>query len=205
MNWDIILLSCSMAVCAAACIFHASRLIKLGLPRDYSVRSGNVNAAIKYSFTGAMSPKTKESAFLHLPTYTLGILYHLGTFVAIPLLILLMVDFVLPKNFTLLLAILLIITSAAGFGILLKRIFVKKLAALSNPDDYISNVLVSLFQASCALTLFMPAFATATFVIASCLFLYLPIGKLKHAVYFFAARIHLGYFYGWRGVWPPQN
>jgi nitrate reductase gamma subunit len=116
-----------------------------------------------------------------------------------------MVDFVLPKNFTLLLAILLIITSAAGFGILLKRIFVKKLAALSNPDDYISNVLVSLFQASCALTLFMPAFATATFIIASCLFLYLPIGKLKHAVYFFAARIHLGYFYGWRGVWPPQN
>lgn len=205
MNWDILLLSCSMAVCAAACLFHAGRLIKLGLPKDYSVKSGNVNAAIKYSFTGAMSPKTKESAFLHLPTYTLGILYHIGTFIAIPMLILFMVGYQLPNVFAFMLGIMLSITAAAGFGILLKRVIVKKLAALSNPDDYISNILVSLFQASCALTLFMPAFATAAFIIASCLFLYLPVGKLKHAVYFFAARVHLGYFYGWRGVWPPQN
>mgnify|MGYP001809631473 FL=1 len=194
-----------MAVCAAACLFHACRLIKLGLPKDYSVKSGNVNDAIKYSFTGAMSPKEKESAYMHLPTYTLGILYHIGTFVAIPLLILVMLGYSLPKTFASLAGIALCITSAAGFGILLKRVFVKKLAALSNPDDYISNVLVSIFQASIALTLFIPAYATATFIIASCLFLYLPVGKLKHAVYFFAARIHLGYFYGWRGVWPPQN
>jgi hypothetical protein len=33
--------------------------------------------------------------------------------------------------------------------------------------------------------------------------LYIPAGKLRHTVYFFAARYHLGYFFGWRGVWPP--
>lgn len=194
-----------MAVCAAACVYHIARLIKLGLPKDYSVKSGDVNAAIKYSFTGAMSPKQKESAYLHLPTYTLGILYHIGTFVALPLLVLAMAGILIPNMIAVMLGVFLALTASAGFGILGKRIFVQKLAALSNPDDYISNVLVSLFQASIALYLFVPVYAPVAFVVASCLFLYLPVGKLKHAVYFFAARVHLGYFYGWRGVWPPQN
>jgi nitrate reductase gamma subunit len=205
MNWHILLVSCSMAVCAAACVYHIARLIKLGLPKDYSVKSGDVNAAIKYSFTGAMSPKQKESAYLHLPTYTLGILYHIGTFVALPLLVLAMAGILIPNMIAVMLGVFLALTASAGFGILGKRIFVQKLAALSNPDDYISNVLVSLFQASIALYLFVPVYAPVAFVVASCLFLYLPVGKLKHAVYFFAARVHLGYFYGWRGVWPPQN
>jgi hypothetical protein len=39
----------------------------------------------------------------------------------------------------------------------------------------------------------------------SLLMLYIPIGKLRHTVYFFAARYHLGYFFGWRGVWPPAK
>jgi hypothetical protein len=43
------------------------------------------------------------------------------------------------------------------------------------------------------------------FIAISLLFLYFPLGKLKHAIYFFAARYQLGFFYGWRGVWPPQN
>jgi len=37
------------------------------------------------------------------------------------------------------------------------------------------------------------------------LFLYMPLGKLRHAVYYFAARYHLGFFYGWRNVWPNNE
>ena len=33
----------------------------------------------------------------------------------------------------------------------------------------------------------------------------MTVGKLKHVVYFFAARYHLGFFYGWRNVWPPHK
>jgi len=42
-------------------------------------------------------------------------------------------------------------------------------------------------------------------ITATILFLYLPFGKLKHVVYYFAARYHLGFFYGWRNTWPPRK
>jgi hypothetical protein len=48
-------------------------------------------------------------------------------------------------------------------------------------------------------------FAPYYFICAGLLFLYLPLGKLKHSLYFFAARYHLGFFYGWRGIWPVKN
>jgi len=43
------------------------------------------------------------------------------------------------------------------------------------------------------------------YVTAALLLLYIPVGKLRHLVYFFAARYQLGYFYGWRGSWPPSK
>jgi nitrate reductase gamma subunit len=43
------------------------------------------------------------------------------------------------------------------------------------------------------------------YFISIILFLYLPFGKLKHAVYYFAARYHLGFFYGWRNTWKPKK
>jgi hypothetical protein len=49
------------------------------------------------------------------------------------------------------------------------------------------------------------AFAAYYFIFAGVLFLYLPSGKLKHSLYFFAARYHLGFFYGWRGIWPLKT
>lgn len=78
-----------------------------------------------------------------------------------------------------------------------------ELRSLSNPDDYLSNILVTLFQAGTILTLYLPEVRASYFILASILFLYIPLGKLKHVIYFFAARYHLGFFYGWRGVWPP--
>jgi hypothetical protein len=33
----------------------------------------------------------------------------------------------------------------------------------------------------------------------------MPLGKLRHVVYYFAARYHLGFFYGWRNVWPNHE
>ena len=203
MNWVMWLTYCALAVCLASIIFHITRLLKLGFPKDYSVKSGNTDKAIFYAFTGAMNPKAKESAFLHLPTYLLGILYHLGTFVSIPLFFLFLFELRIPQVVTRILAVFILITALSGFTILIKRIALKKLSSLSNPDDYISNILVSLFQLVTVFYLLHDPFRILYFIIASCLLLYLPIGKLRHAIYFFSARIHLGFFYGWRGVWPP--
>jgi hypothetical protein len=111
------------------------------------------------------------------------------------------------------------ISFSSGVAIFVKRILKKELRALSNPDDFISNLLVTLFQlATISLILFRivlssyhPAVQLLNGSIVqllyyfsfSLLMLYLPMGKLRHTVYFFAARYHLGYFFGYRGVWPP--
>jgi len=190
--------------CLVICSFHLIRLIRLGKPPDHSQKKGNIRRAVRYSFTGAMSPAKKESAFLHLPTYTAGILFHLGSFAGLALFIITLFGLSAGSPLDLFLVVFFLITATCGSAILIKRIVNYKLRALSNPDDFVSNALVTGFQLVTALMLTNPAVLPAYFVTAGILLFYLPLGKLKHTVYFFAARYHLGFFYGWRGVWPPQ-
>lgn len=202
MSWYIILTIVSFAICLASCLYHLYKLISLGKPTDFSEPLGNVGSAIAYSFTGGMSPKKKESAYMHLPTYTAGMIYHLGTFLSVALFFVFLFDINFSVNICIVLPILLIISALCGIGIFIKRIVKKELNSLSNPDDYISNLLVTGFQLITAYSLIN--FTPVYFVFASALLLYIPVGKLKHTIYFFAARYHLGLFYGNRGVWPPK-
>ena len=79
-----------------------------------------------------------------------------------------------------------------------------QMRALSTPDDYISNILVTTFQLATAAALLWWQVLPVYFVLTALLLLYIPVGKLKHAIYFFAARYQLGYFFGRRSVWPPR-
>lgn len=194
----------ALMICILSCVYHFYRIISLGKAPEYSKRSGNIGKAVKYSFTGAMSPKAKESAYLHMPTYTAGIIYHLGTFMAIFLFFVFLSEVNIGDWLVLPLAGFLLISGLSGIGIFIKRLIKVELRSLSNPDDYISNILVSLFQLCTALVMVYPTYISLYFVVTGTLLLYFPMGKLKHAVYFFAARYHLGVFYGWRGVWPPK-
>lgn len=203
MDWYILVALGSLALCLASCLFHFIRLIKRGKPVDYAVPSGDTTKAVMYSFTGAMSPAKKESAYLHLPVYAAGILYHLGTFLSILIFFLLLAGVVPSSTIRGIISMFLILTTLSGLWILIRRAFDRTLRSLSNPDDYISNVLVTLFQALTIGVLFSELLLAPYFIAVSALMLYLPLGKLKHAVYFFAARYHLGYFFGYRGTWPP--
>lgn len=205
MPWFKIIALVSLIVCLFIFSYHLARLIRLKKPMDYAPSSGNTRLGIQYSLTGAMNPRKKESAFLHLPTYTAGILYHLGTFLSIPLFFLLLLQFQIPSFPASVFAVFFLVTAACGTGILIKRIIKRELRSLSSPDDYVSNILVTLFQVFSCFILLFPSVAPGYYVVASALLLYLPAGKLKHALYFFAARYHLGLFYGWRGVWPPKT
>ena len=192
-------------ICFVSLAFHFIRIIRLGLPGDYSLKRGNLKSAIAYSFVGAMNPLKKESAYLHLPTYSAGILYHVGTFISIVVFFLLLFHFSFAYSIQWILACFLTASVVSGLGIFLKRISLKKLRSLSNPDDYISNVLVTMFQLLTLISIINQAFSPFYFISAGLLFLYLPLGKLKHSLYFFAARYHLGFFYGWRGIWPDKS
>lgn len=203
----------AFGICLTACLVHFIRLLRLGKPVDYSRPAGNTGKAVRYAFTGAMSPARKESAFLHLPTYTAGLFYHLGTFLSLLLFFFfisgIMLEGWLAKGITAFLCV----SAFSGTAILFKRIFRKELRALSNPDDFISNFLVTLFQFITLMILFLPTIQLSNrptvqlsyYLIFTILMLYIPVGKLRHTVYFFAARYHLGFFFGWRGVWPPGN
>jgi nitrate reductase gamma subunit len=204
MHWYYLLAIISLSVCLLSCIYHTYRIISLGNPPEYARRAGHVGKAVQYSFTKAMSPKVKESAYLHLPTYLAGIVYHIGTFLAIFLFILSLFNIWLSGWMMWIAAAVLMAAGISGLAILVKRISKHELRSLSNPDDYISNILVTAFQLVSTLALIIPAYAPVYFIVASMLLLYFPLGKLKHAVYFFAARYHLGFFYGWRNVWPPK-
>ncbi len=192
-------------ICFVSLAVHFIRLIRLGSPKDYSFKRGNLKSAVAYSFTGAMNPLEKESAYLHWPTYTAGILYHIGTFVSLIIFFLLLFNISITGALQWGLLCLLAVSGISGLGIFIKRIALKKLKSLSNPDDYISNLLVTLFQIFTLIVLINESFSPWYFISAGLLFLYLPLGKLKHSLYFFAARYHLGFFYGWRGVWPAKS
>jgi hypothetical protein len=205
MMWYHYLTFIALLICLIGLSFHLIRLVRLGAPVDYSRRRGDVTPAIAYSFVGAMSPTKKESAYLHLPTYAAGLLYHIGTFTSVILLFVYLLEIEVGGIVRWALMGLLTLSTLSGMTILVKRMAVKPLKSLSNPDDYISNFLVTVFQLFTVARLGGAAFAPFYFLSASLLLLYVPIGKLKHALYFFAARYHLGLFYGWRGIWPLRR
>jgi hypothetical protein len=205
MNWYIGFAIFALVVCTANLTFYVFRLVRYGNPRDFSKPLGNPGKAIRYSFTGAMDPIKKESAFLHLPTYTAGILFHLGSFLSALLFILFLFRYQPPVTAGNIILFFLLVSGSCGLAMLIKRIVNQKLRSLSNPDDYISNFLVTGVQFITALALYNPKIFPVYFMAVGILLLYLPLGKLKHTVYFFAARYHLGLFYGWRGTWPPKS
>jgi len=172
---------------------------------DFASVKGNIRKAITYSFTGAMSPVKKESAYLHLPTYTAGLIFHVGTFLSFFWLILLFLNIHINSWFSYASSMVIIAASICGISIFIKRIVQIKLRNLSNPDDYFSNLLVIGFQICTTITILWHSTMPVLFIYSSLLFIYIPIGKLRHTIYFFSSRIFLGIYYGKRGVWPVKK
>ena len=212
---------CALGICIVTLLLYFVRLVKAGKPNDLSRPSGSPAKGIRFAFTGAMSPARKESAYLHLPTYAAGLLFHMGNFLSFFLFFLIIAGNYPSGWISIFIIIFLSVSSACGLGILIKRIVKKELRSISNPDDFLSNILVSLFEIMTLLVILalsvLPSYrptvlSSSTSVILityyltfTLLALYLPVGKLRHTVYFFAARYHLGYFFGRRGVWPVNN
>jgi nitrate reductase gamma subunit len=188
-------------------------LLHLGKPKEYSQRSGNVSKSVLYANTAAMMPNHKESAMLHLPTFLGGIVFHIGIFTSF----LLFFCTFFTNFFSFLhhfywihgiLIMIFIVTACTGTVLFIKRIMNKELRELSNIDDYLSNGFTTLFQWNSIFYLFhihSVSFYYLYYGAAILLFVYMPIGKLKHPLYYFFARFNLGFFYGWRNSWPPAR
>ena len=202
----------AVCYCIVAMSVHLLRVVRLGAPKDLSEPSGSVKEGVVYSNTRAMLPDQKESAYLHLPSYAVGMLFHIGVFCSLLLFILSFFPFfnnwVPSCCWAAVLSIPSGVGAVCGVILFLRRALSKALKEFSTADDFISVALVAIFQ---LMTFLYVVFAdncavdTMFYVSAILLFLYMSLGKLRHAVYFFAARFHLGYFYGRRNVWPPKE
>jgi nitrate reductase gamma subunit len=197
-----IFLLASVGWCILAFGYSLVRMIAAGGLSDHAAPRGRPLAAVAYSFTWAMLPWKKESARLHPASYGLGVAFHLGTFVTFLWVAVLFFGAVLPQGVIAASSVLLGLTAACGLALLVKRIVTPALRYYSNPDDYFSNILVTGLQALAAVCLARGGPDRALLVYAGIVLFYLPLGKLRHAVFFFTARIFLGLFYGRRGVWP---
>lgn len=198
----------ALLVCIIVMLIRFIHLVKMGNPKDLSQKKGNIFQSEVYSYTVAMMPNKKESAYLHIFSFTAGILFHIATLLCFVLFVLFF--FIAPQamlwNIRWILSLIILIGAFSGFALFIKRMLVKKMRNLSNLDDYLSNFLTTFFQMCTILYLLLGnVVAPLYYIVLGILCLYMPIGKLKHVLYFFAARYHLGFFYGWRGSWPPKK
>ncbi|MFO7866546.1 MAG: hypothetical protein R6V02_07010 [Candidatus Aminicenantes bacterium] len=181
-------------------------IIKAGLSGSkqlYSRPAGKTRNGVLYAFGKGMSPWEKESTKKHLPTYFSGIIYHAGIFTAFFMLALrlISVDIIFPDMARIFLASGL----AAGMGLLIKRASLSYMKKISSPDDYISNLLVDFFVLSALLNTWVSAALPFFYLSAFILLVYIPMGKIRHCLFFFYSRVLFGKFFGRRGVYPPKK
>jgi nitrate reductase gamma subunit len=102
-------------------------------------------------------------------------------------------------------AVVLAASALCGLALLARRLAVGNLRHFSSPDDYFANLAVTALQALAAAAVTGKAGVSGLFIYAGLLLAYIPFGKLRHSIYFPFARLHLGLFYGRRGVWARKG
>lgn len=172
---------------------------------DYSKRAGSSARGIAYSFTFAMAPRHKESVSRHPGAFAVGAVLHIGVILSLLGVVLLLVWPTVGHAVLSLGRPLIALSLAAGLYLLIRRTLSRDLRAMSAPDDYIAIL------ATCGLLALSFVYRgdagseTVYLIYAGLLFAYLPLGKLRHAVFFFVARGDHGRRLGRRGVYPSAT
>lgn len=174
------------------------------LPRkpSYASPSGSESRGVKYVFTKGMMPGEKESVRDHLPTFIGGALYHLGILISAAFLVVVMIEIELPEGVLWPARVCVAAGLASGLGLVIKRIALGKMRIISVPDDYIANALVDLYLLSALLASFSTHWVALFTAVATVLLVYLPLGKIRHCVFYFYTRVQFGRLFGRRGVLP---
>ncbi|MGV8039071.1 MAG: hypothetical protein AB2L07_03010 [Thermoanaerobaculaceae bacterium] len=190
---------------AGALFFSWLRARSFGRRVLLAPAAGSPAAGVRYAFTAAMLPQAKESVRMHLPSYAAGVVFHLGTFVALGLLGTTLGKIRLPVALTGIAAIATLAGAACGLALLVKRVATPYLRGLSSPDDFVANLLTTAFAALAGAAVLHPPLVPVWLVAAVLLLSYLPVGKIRHCVFFFSSRAFMGAFFGYRGTFPSAR
>jgi hypothetical protein len=172
------------------------------LPADKSPLKGNPGHGISYAFTLGMMPWAKESTRIHMIAYLRGIGFHIGIFTAIGALLISPFWGLLPSVLSTLLIIVLGVGSLLGAAGGVMRIAEHNLRGLSIPDDHFAVWLVTVWMAAAALSVGNEAFLVTFYILSTVTLAYVPLGKIRHCLYFFFSRTFFGKFFGRRAVFP---
>lgn len=190
----------AIVICVIGIAIRLREIMNRPYKQDLSRERGSVRKGVLYAFTLGMAPWEKESTRIHWIAYLRGIFFHVGIFAAFAVLL------VSPwlENIPAILKWIFIVITASGaifgFAGIYMRWAGENERALSVPDDYFSVFLAALFTAFACITLLLPVVLPVFYVIAAILFLYIPISKIRHCVYFFYSKFFFGASFGHRGV-----
>lgn len=168
--------------------------------KDLSRPAGDERRGILFAFTLGMAPWEKESTRMHWVAYIRGIVFHLGVFVALAAFFASPWVDSMPRWLVWGLAGLSALGALAALTGLPIRLSGENERALSLPDDYFAILLVSLFAALTTAAYLAPAIMPVYHIVTALMFIYIPIGKIRHCVYFFFSKYYFGKGFGWRGV-----
>jgi len=198
-----ILAAASLLLAAAALTTQVLRAWGGGR-KDWSERSGSALRGAAYFFTVGMLPSHKESATRHPAEFAVGLVMHLGVLAALAGVILLAAGAPAAVPFLGLARPVVVLALAAGIVLLVRRTRSRTLRAMTSPDDFIAIAATCVWLLLTALATARPVSQVALLLFATVLFLYAPLGKLRHAAFFWAARADYGRRLGRRGVFPPR-
>ena len=189
---------------AIICVIGLIRLIlaaqRSPFRSDIAPARGSAARGVLYAFTSGMAPWAKESARIHWVAYIRGIIFHLGIFLGLALLVASAWLTQIPTQARLSIAAILEIGAILGLAGFWIRWREPALRQLSTPDDYASLALATLFLACGGVTAALVEFLPVFWIISGITLAYTPFSKLRHFVYFFYARIYFGLVFGHRGL-----
>lgn len=199
-----------LAVLAAAFMVAAfARRLRVfnALPRptDRAKPKGNIGSGVLYAYTLGMLPWAKESTRRHWLAYLRGVGFHLMLFLSLALLIVSPWFAQLQFGLRGLLAILTGLGAILAFaGIVLRRVE-HPLKAISTRDDFFAVFIVGLFMTTATIALINPALTWAWWLVSAVMLVYMPLGKIRHCLYYAYSRLFFGKTIGSRGVLPHQE
>lgn len=170
--------------------------------KDYSLRTGDPYAGIIYNFTAAMLPSHKETIRKHPVKFGIGLILHAGAFLAIFTLLFTLVTDRAFHSFPLLISLIQFASVSSGIYLFVRRITAKEISGISHPDDYFASAITTVFILISMLFSLSIVDQSAFYGTAILLFFYFPVGKLKHALFFFIVRADYGARLGYRGIYP---
>ena len=190
------------AACLAALAFLTVRTFAFGRRRYLSAPRGSVGRGLAYAFGRGMVDK--ESVARHKPTFIGGMAYHGAIFAGL-LYLLWTALAVRPSPPLWAFRPVLLGGTAIGLALLVKRAAKPHLRRLSCPDDFFANLFVDAFLALALLHTFVPAIEPVFLGVSILLLLYIPLGKIRHCVFFFVTRTVFGRHFGRRGALPGSS